>query len=199
MNSPVFQMTFHFHCIHFWFYASAPNIGSLTIIRVKASDDTKRTNLWFFNTGDSTDGSDLWQEGQVQYVGNHDNGAISLTIQAAMGTGTEGLAIDDIIIEQKSCESMFSFKLLIISSIFSVLPATAATTHSPTPTTTTTILAPPSPTYGCDFEQGTFCKWTVEQGGSLTDWLVSSRDSDSNSLLPHEDHTFHNGMDVFYF
>ena len=122
MNSPIFEMSDETFCIHFWFYASAPNIGSLNIRKVRANNNKSKL-LWSFLTSESTEVSDVWQEGQVQYVVSirffflsffHDgffksqleNSAMFLTIQAIMGPGEEGgFAIDDITIDQRSCES----------------------------------------------------------------------------------------------
>ena len=83
---------------------------------------------------------------------------------------------------------------MIFYSFFSVLPTTAATTHAPTPTTTTstTTLAPPDPTFGCDFEHGTPCDWMIEQGGELTEFTISAANNSIGSILPHADHTLHN-------
>ena len=68
MNSPVFESSSDTFCIHFWFYASAPNIGSLNILKTKANDYNTFRVLWSFLTGESTEVSDQWQEGQVQYA-----------------------------------------------------------------------------------------------------------------------------------
>ena len=71
MNSPIFERSDDTFCINFWFYASAPNIGSLNILKTKANDDSIFKVLWSFLTGDSTDVSNLWQEGQVPYLVRH--------------------------------------------------------------------------------------------------------------------------------
>ena len=68
MNSPIFELSEETFCIHFWFYASAPNIGSLNIRKIRANNYSKSQLLWSFLTSEATEVSDAWQEGQVQYI-----------------------------------------------------------------------------------------------------------------------------------
>ena len=105
-----------------------------------------------------------------------------------MGSGQEGgFAIDDTIIEKKSCNSKWKTVKTLFKSSFPALPP-VTTTVAPTPpptTTTTTTLAPPSPEFGCDFEDETTCQW--EQGG----WSIAT--GAEGAWAPTEDHTMHNG------
>ena len=68
LNSQIFENSDDTFCIHFWFYSSAPNIGTLNVLKTKANDDSNTHRLWSFLTSESTTVSDSWQEGQVQYL-----------------------------------------------------------------------------------------------------------------------------------
>ena len=59
-------------CVHFWFSASGPNVGTLSIWRAKTSDisnpNPNQKKLWQFVANQNNPVSDAWTEAQVQYV-----------------------------------------------------------------------------------------------------------------------------------
>ena len=66
--SPMFMKSDKTFCVHFWFSASGPNIGTLSVWRAKVSDISKRKNLWQYVANQDNPVSDAWTEAQVQYV-----------------------------------------------------------------------------------------------------------------------------------
>ena len=66
--SPMFEKSDETFCVHFWFSASGPNIGTLSIWRAKVSDIKKKKNLWQYAANQDNPVSDGWTEAQVQYV-----------------------------------------------------------------------------------------------------------------------------------
>ena len=66
--SPMFMKSDETFCVHFWFSASGPNIGTLSIWRAKVSDISKKKKLWQFEANQGNPVSDAWTEAQVQYV-----------------------------------------------------------------------------------------------------------------------------------
>ena len=66
--SPMFEKSDETFCVHFWFSASGPNIGTLSILRAKVSDISKKKNLWQYVANEGNPVSDAWTEAQVQYV-----------------------------------------------------------------------------------------------------------------------------------
>ena len=68
LYSPLFEKSDDTFCLHFWFSASGPNIGSLSVLRAKANDVSKKKNIWQWITDADNPVSDGWTEAQVQYV-----------------------------------------------------------------------------------------------------------------------------------
>ena len=68
LYSPLFEKSGDTFCLHFWFSASGPNIGTLSVLRAKANDVSKKTNIWQWTTDGDSPVSDGWTEAQVQYV-----------------------------------------------------------------------------------------------------------------------------------
>ena len=66
--SPMFMKSDETFCVHFWFSASGPNIGTLSIWRAKVSDISNKKNLWQYKANQDNPVSDAWTEAQVQYV-----------------------------------------------------------------------------------------------------------------------------------
>ena len=66
--SPMFEKSDETFCVHFWFSASGPNIGTLSIWKAKVSDISKKKNLWQYVANEDNPVSDAWTEAQVQYV-----------------------------------------------------------------------------------------------------------------------------------
>lgn len=68
LYSPMFLKSDETFCLHFWFSASGPNIGTLQVYRAKVSDVAKKAKIWEFVAGKENTVSDAWSEGQIQYV-----------------------------------------------------------------------------------------------------------------------------------
>ena len=66
--SPMFMKSDETFCVHFWFSASGPNIGTLSIWRAKVLDISIKKKLWQFEASQGNPVSDAWTEAKVQYV-----------------------------------------------------------------------------------------------------------------------------------
>ena len=65
--SPLFEKSDDVFCFHFWFSASGPNIGTLSILKTKAADINVSETIWSWKTDSSNPVSEQWTEAQVEY------------------------------------------------------------------------------------------------------------------------------------
>ena len=68
LYSPLFEKSDDTFCLNFWFSASGPHIGTLSVLKAKANDVSKKTNIWQWTTDGDNPVSDGWTQAEVPYV-----------------------------------------------------------------------------------------------------------------------------------